>query len=150
MWWHTYYPCGLRVNTWSKVWPLTGHHISRNKCSFMKEYQADAEGLQPSDGKVRALKDAELRSFQGLINYYTRFLPNLSSKLAPLYSLLAKQLKSKWKWGEKQQESFQLAKVAQFGGGSLWRIETISPCLWMHLHMDCNVMTHLLPMQVKG
>ncbi len=85
----------------------------------MKEYQADAEGLQPSEGKVRALKDAELRSFQGLINYYTRFLPNLSSKLAPLYSLLAKQLKSKWKWGEKQQESFQLAKVAQFGGGSL-------------------------------
>ena len=35
----------------------------------------------------------EINSFLGLLNYYSKFLPNLASKLSPLYHLLRKQQK---------------------------------------------------------
>lgn len=52
---------------------------------------------------------SQLRSFLGLINYYGRFLPNLSSLLAPLYLLLQK--KTKWQWTETQEKAFQECKT---------------------------------------
>ena len=74
-------------------------------------------GIQPTVEKVRSIKEAprpqnlqELRAFIGLINYYSKFLPNLSSKLAPLYSLLNKG--QKWHWGPQQIEAFQTAQDA--------------------------------------
>ena len=44
----------------------------------------------------------------GIINYYNRFLPNLSTILAPLYRLLQKDVK--WMWGQEQGEAFSAAK----------------------------------------
>ena len=83
-----------------------GLHLNKDKCKFMKtkvEYLGhviDREGLHPSTEKVKAIQQApkpkdvsELRSFLGITNYYGRFLPNLSSKLAPLYDLLHKDRK---------------------------------------------------------
>ena len=65
-------------------------------------HQISAKGIQPTEDKVRAIKDAlvptnvtQLRSFVGLVNYYGKFLPNLSSILAPLYTLLQKG--AQWK-----------------------------------------------------
>ena len=52
----------------------------------------------------------ELRSFWGMINYYRKFLPNLSTRLAPLYNLLCKQVQ--WEWGKEQENAFQEAKKA--------------------------------------
>ena len=61
-----------------------GHRISK-------------EGLQPTQEKVKAVTDtpkptnvSELRAFLGLINYYGKFVQNLSTLLAPLYDLLRK------------------------------------------------------------
>ena len=77
----------------------------------------DREGLHPSTEMVKAIQEApkpkdvsKLRSFLGITNYYGRFLPNLSSKLAPLYDLLHKD--RKWQWSSKQDEAFKLAKEA--------------------------------------
>ena len=80
-----------------------GLRLNRNKCSFMKErieylgHIIDSEGVRPTEEKVRAVREApipnnisQLRSFLGIINYYHKFLPSLSSKLTPLYSLLTK------------------------------------------------------------
>jgi hypothetical protein len=74
-----------------------------------------AHGLQPTSEKVKAIKEApvptnvqQLRSFLGLINYYNKFLPALSSTLAPLYQLLQKS--QKWVWEKKQTQAFQKAK----------------------------------------
>ena len=53
---------------------------------------------------------AELRSFLGIVNYYSRFLPNLSTRLAPLYALLKKG--PCWCWKTTQDEAFQEAKQA--------------------------------------
>ena len=71
--------------------------LKRSKCSFMMlsvEYLGHrilAKGIQPTEDKVRAVRDApvptnvtQLRSFVGLVNYYGKFLPNLSSVLAYL------------------------------------------------------------------
>ena len=43
-----------------------------------------------------------------MINYYSRFLPNLSHQLAPLYKLLKRTIH--WHWKTKQAEAFQLTK----------------------------------------
>ena len=100
-----------------------GLHLKRSKCSFMCtsiEYLGhiiSEKGLQPTTEKVRALKEmpnpknvAELRSFLGIVNYYGKFLSNLSTKLAPLYSLLHKH--ARWSWGEEQEQAFLAAKEA--------------------------------------
>ena len=51
----------------------------------------------------------QLKSFLGLINYYGKFLPHLSTVLAPLYALLQKD--KKWEWGEEQRMALTAAKV---------------------------------------
>ena len=76
--------------------------LKRNKCAFLLpsvEYlghRITAQGLQPTQEKIQAIQNApppqnvsQLKSFLGLLNYYCKFLPNLSSTLAPLYMLLA-------------------------------------------------------------
>lgn len=44
----------------------------------------------------------------GMLNYYACNLPNLSTVLAPLHELLAKD--SKWTWGKRQEAAFNQAK----------------------------------------
>ena len=50
----------------------------------------------------------ELKSFLGLLNYYSRFLPNLSTLLSPLYQLLRKDVN--WSWKKLQEDTFNKAK----------------------------------------
>ena len=57
----------------------------------------EANGLHPNRDKVDAIKQAptpqnctELRAYLDLLNYYSRFMPNLLTQLAPLYKLLQK------------------------------------------------------------
>ena len=98
-----------------------GVRLKREKCFFMLpsvEYlghRISASGLQPTDGKIKALKDApvphnvsQLKSFLGLLNYYGKFIPKLSTLLAPLHRLLQK--KSTWTWGPEQQGAFDRVK----------------------------------------
>ena len=100
-----------------------GIRLKRNKCAFMLpavEYlghRISAEGLQPTQKKVQAIHDApapsnvgQLKSYLGLLNYYCKFLPNLSCTLAPLYRLLQNQVK--WHWGKEEQEAFKKSKDA--------------------------------------
>ena len=77
--------------------------LKPEKCSFMLQeveylgYTISAKGLQPTTQKVQAFVKApeptnvsQLKSFLGVLNYYEKFLPNLSTHLAPLYTLLHK------------------------------------------------------------
>jgi hypothetical protein len=92
-----------------------------SKCNFMQKsvtylgHRIDAEGLHPLEDKVRAILDApepkdrtQLRSFLGLINYYGKFLPKLSTILEPLHKLLIKN--SRWCWNDQQQQAFAECK----------------------------------------
>ena len=98
-----------------------GLRLKREKCSLMLPevqylgHKISAKGLEPTDEKIKAIRQAsapqnvsQLRSFLGAINYYCKFLPNLASKLSPLYKLL--QHNSKWIWGQEQIKAFELAK----------------------------------------
>ena len=49
-----------------------------------------------------------LQGFLGMLNCYVCYLPNLSTVLAPLHELLAKD--SKWTWGKRQEAAFNQAK----------------------------------------
>ena len=78
-------------------------------------HKISEKGLQPITQKVRAIVEAprptnvsQLKSFLGMLNYYGKFLPNLSTHLAPLYTLLQKQ--SPWSWGSQQDGAFKKAK----------------------------------------
>ena len=98
-----------------------GLKLKRSKCFFMLpsvEYlghEVSAEGLRPTKEKVRAVVEApaplnvmQLRSFLGLVNYYSKFLPQLASTLAPLHRLLQKN--TQWRWGNAEMEAFNKAK----------------------------------------
>ena len=98
-----------------------GMRLKYDKCAFLLpavEYlghKISVHGLQPTDFKVQAIKNApaptdvsQLKSFLGLVNYYCKFLPNLSNTLAPLYRKLQKN--AKWIWGSEEQKAFQTAK----------------------------------------
>ena len=98
-----------------------GVHLKREKCFFMLPsvkylgHRISASGLQPTDGKIKALKDApvphnvsQLKSFLRLLNYYGKFIPKLSTLLTPLHRLL--QNKSTWTWGLQQQGVFDRIK----------------------------------------
>ena len=79
------------------------------------DHTISSEGLQPTREKIRAITDAptpinlaQLRSFLGLVNYYSKFLPQLATTLSPLYSLLRRD--TRWQWTDRQQKAFQAAK----------------------------------------
>ena len=106
-----------------KICSEKGLSIRKEKCEFLQEkvtflgYILDKNGLHPLPEKIRAIKEApkprnvhELKSFLGLINYYSKFVRNFSTMLSPLYALLSKNVL--WHWGAKEQAAFQNAKDA--------------------------------------
>ena len=107
-----------------------GVKLKQQKCAFLLpevEYlghKITKYGLQPTAEKIRAIKEApvpenltQLKSFLGLVNYYAKFVSNLSSILAPLYLLLQKE--SPWQWGPEQQSAFDVAKEQLFSDSLL-------------------------------
>jgi len=78
-----------------------GFKLKQNKCVFLADsvtylgHCIDSHGLYPVEEKVKALQEVpvpknvtELKSFLGMLSYYSKFFPNLSSELAPLHKLL--------------------------------------------------------------
>ena len=115
-----------------------GLRLNQDKCFFLRpslEYLGhiiDKDGIHPTAEKTRAIKEApqpkdvtQLRSFLGLVNYYGKFLPNLSARLAPLYALLAK--KQKWCWNQEHALAFNDAKEALQADSLLVHYDTAKP-----------------------
>ena len=102
----------VRVNLVAVMGRLqtAGLRLRLEKCTFMQKscvylgHRLDAEGIHPTNEKLLALQQApiptcvtELRSYVGLVNYYHKFLKNVSAVLKPLYELL--QAVTFWHWG---------------------------------------------------
>lgn len=98
-----------------------GLKIKLEKCSFLAKevrylgYIVDKNGIRPDPEKLRAIKDmpspqgiSELRSFLGMVNFYARFVQNLSGMLHPLHELLRKG--EGWHWGGQHQRVFERVK----------------------------------------
>ena len=74
------------------------------KCLFMAKeveylgHKVNELGIHPTADAIKAIQEApqphnvtELKSFLGLLSYYSKFLPNMSTTLSPLYALLQKK-----------------------------------------------------------
>ena len=98
-----------------------GLRACSSQCEFMVpsvsylRHHIDQDGLHPSPDKVRAVVEAprprsvqELRAYLGLLTYYGKFLPDVSTVLAPLYQLLKKE--SQWHWSAKEEKAFRKSK----------------------------------------
>jgi len=71
----------------------------------------------------------QLKSFLSMINYYSKFLPNFSTQLAPLYRLLQKN--KTWKWDKDQQQAFEEAKHLLTSSQVLAHYESKRPIIGM-------------------
>lgn len=98
-----------------------GMKLKESKCSFLLEevqylgYIISKDGIKVDPTKIegilkipRPLNITELRSFLGVVNFYARFVPNLSTILSPLYDLLRKG--TVWKWNERRERAFKSIK----------------------------------------
>lgn len=98
-----------------------GLRLQKDKCAFFQDsvtylgYVIDKNGLRTCPKKVDAILKAprptnvlETKRFLGVVNYYRNFVPNASSLLNPLHTLLRAGVT--WHWGESQQCAFDKVK----------------------------------------
>ena len=96
--------------------------IRPDKCIWAKQqveflgHQITHKGVLPLQNKVQAVETyptpntiKELMAFNGMVNYYHRFVPNLASVMGPLYDVLKGKPKQ-LRWTEKLQKAFQDTK----------------------------------------
>ena len=85
----------------SKRLNYLGYEISHNGWTINKSKIEDLLRVKPP------VTTSEVRSFTGLCNFYLNCIPNLQRTLQPLHQLTGKK---KFKWDEKCQQAFDLAK----------------------------------------
>ena len=85
------------------------------KCVTYLGHKNDGEGLHPIENKLAAIRDAPrhkdvtaLKSFLGLIMFYSRFMPYKYTIVAPLRNLL--KMDTPWKWSKVKEDAFVVAK----------------------------------------
>lgn len=99
-----------------------GFKVNIKKCEFLKSciqflgHIVDANGIRLIPEKIEAIvkmpppKDLkQLQSFLGMVEYYSKFVPMLSTELAPLNKLRRKD--EPWNWGKEQQTTFEKTSV---------------------------------------
>ena len=97
--------------------------LNRDKCEFSKDsleylgHVIDAHGIHKSADKLAVILDAprptdvsSLRSFNGMANYYRKFVPDCASTLHPLTMLLEKD--RKFEWTDDMDDAFLAVKHA--------------------------------------
>ncbi|XP_055910439.1 uncharacterized protein K02A2.6-like [Eupeodes corollae] len=80
-----------------------------DKCQFFKSsveylgHEINGDGIHPKANMMKAIVNApapvdvsSLKAYLGLLNFYNKFIPNLSARLAPLYDLLKKEKSFDW------------------------------------------------------
>ncbi|XP_055589292.1 uncharacterized protein K02A2.6-like [Uranotaenia lowii] len=102
---------------------LDAHNMraNREKCDFFADnieycgYRIDRHGVHKLRSKIDAIENMpiptskeQIRSFIGLVSYYGRFFPNLSTILYPLNNLLKDDVP--FKWSNACDKSFNLVK----------------------------------------
>ena len=116
-------------------------------------HSVSAKGTRPLKSKVESLKKNpaptnvnELVSFLGAVNYYRRYLPNLSTLIAPLERLRSKDVE--WKWTKIEQKAYEDLKDLLCSERVLMLYD---PSLPLKLDTDASscglgaVMSHILP-----
>uniref|UniRef100_A0A914YQN2 RNA-directed DNA polymerase n=1 Tax=Panagrolaimus superbus TaxID=310955 RepID=A0A914YQN2_9BILA len=98
-----------------------GMKLKLKKCEFLKrriEYLGhivDEHGIRPNPKKIESMVKMpppknlkELEAFLGMVNYYGKFIKNLSTLASPLFELKKKDVE--WSWKENHEQAFELIK----------------------------------------
>ena len=137
-----------------------GFRLNKAKCKFLQPsvvylgHKIDGEGLHPTEDKLTAIRDAPrpkdvaaLKSFLGLIMFYSRFMPHHSTVLAPLHSLLKKN--TPWKWSKVEEDAFVAAKQLILSSKTLVHYDETLP-----LFLSCDASSYgagaVLSHQIDG
>ena len=104
----------------------SGAKLNKDKCVFsvrqLKFYGHvfGESGISPDDAKIQSMVDspppasvAEVRSFLGMTQYVSRFIPAYSTLTEPLRRLTKNGVP--WQWGREQQDAFAALKQALTG-----------------------------------
>ena len=135
-----------------------GLRLKKEKCQFMMDtveflgHKLDQQGIRPLHHKIedilkasRPVNQSQLKAYLGLLGYYRRFLPNLSTEIAPLTELLKEQYAStnakgrkkpgpdaadpKFIWGPNQEKAFKKSKQLLTDGQVLTHYDVKKPLL---------------------
>lgn len=100
-----------------------GFKLNLKKSEFFKKeikylgHIITKEGLQKDPDKIKAIREcprpqnvSEIKAYAGMVNYYGRFVGNLSSLLEPLYRLLRNDIE--FKWSSECEKAFKESKIA--------------------------------------
>lgn len=84
-------------------------HLNKSKCKLFKNsvsylgYTISKDGLKANTDKTKAIADikppsnvTELRQFIGMVTFYTNFIPEMATRLHPIYKLLQNDVKFEW------------------------------------------------------
>ena len=89
-----------------------GLKANREKCKLLR---SSVEYLEHVISAVKATTEmpkpqdvTQLRAFLGMVQYCSKFLPDLATHLAPLHRLLQKEVN--WSWGAEEEASFRVVK----------------------------------------
>lgn len=120
--------------------------IKLEKCNFFKRsvsylgHEISGDGIRPNKQKVEAIANAphpqnvsQVKSYLGLINYYGRFLPNLSNELIALYKLTQKNVQ--FNWSQQCDEAFEKSKKLLLTNNLLVHYDSSKPIV---IHCDAS------------
>lgn len=98
-----------------------GMKLKSSKCVFLVDeisylgHVISKDGIKTDSSKVDAIvrmpkptNVTELRSFLGMINFYGKFIKNMSARIVPLYELLQKE--KRWFWSNECEKAFREIK----------------------------------------
>ena len=136
-----------------------GVRLKGSKCQFnLKEvtylgWLISGTDLKPVSEKIEALLKmpepknvSELRALLGSLNYYQKLIPNMATILAPLHSLLKKEVK--WKWNQECKRAMEEIQQVLSSDKVLMRYDPLLP---IKLITDASsvgvgaVLVHVLP-----
>ena len=147
-----------------KKFEESGAKFKKSKCVIVQpkfEYFAfvlDRHGIHPSPAKVQAILEvcdpqnrSDLQSFLGLVNYYRKFIPKLSTLVSELNQLLSKD--TPWCWSPECKDSLQ-ALMDTLNISSV--LAHHSPKLEVKLAVDASpvglgaVISHITDVETEG
>lgn len=95
-------------------------------------------GLRPDEEKISAIRNyptpcnrKEVHRFVGMVNYLSRYIPNLSANLTNLRKLICETVA--WQWGSSEEKEFQTVKSVVSDIGTLKYYDVSKP-----LVMECD------------
>ncbi|UYV77315.1 K02A2.6-like [Cordylochernes scorpioides] len=104
--------------------------LNKEKCLFLKKdicflgHIINEDGFRPDSKKLEALERCKkpfdktsLKSFLGMLSFYSKYIPNMSTLAGPLYQLLKKD--NRWKWSSQCEKAFLNLKLTLLNSQAL-------------------------------